>query len=359
LEVRVLEDGGAPEFHACVRDSPFGDVLQTAAWGRLKAGSGWRAHFLTASEGGSVRGACLALERRLPRLPFSLLYCPRGPVLDWDSPDALAPLVAELRALARRRRAILVKIDPAVREGHVAAAQAIRACGFQPVRGGGFGGVQPRCVMKLDLTPGPDAILEGFKPKWRYNIRLAERKGVVVREAGKSEIDTFYDLLLETAKRDRFLVRDRPYFHSMWDELARDGMIRLFLAEYEGKALSGALLYILGKQAWYTYGASSNEQRNLMPNHLMQWAMIRASLDAGCTVYDFRGVSCNQDEQADDPLQGLNRFKAGFNAEFISYLGEYDLPVSGPLYFGWTRLAPAVLKLLKRRAAARPAEQPL
>ncbi len=360
MQVHLMRPEEAGDFHEFVRTHPYGDVLQTAAWARLKAASGWKPHFLLGrSPEGEARAACLALERKLPRLPFALLYCPRGPVLDWEDPDAFASMAAELRALATRQRAILVKIDPPVPASHPAAARLIDAQGFVPVRDGGFGGVQPRCVMKLDLSPGLEAVFEGFKPKWRYNIRLAERKGVRIREGDGSDVDLFYDILLETARRDRFLVRGRSYFHDLWRELSKDGLIRIFLAEYEGTAIAGALLFVLGRQAWYTYGASSNEHRNVMPNHLLQWTMIREAAAAGCTVYDFRGVSCGGEDPASAHLQGLNRFKAGFNAQLVEYVGEFDLPVSKGLYVGWTKVAPAIAGLVRRKAAVQGGERPL
>lgn len=352
LQVHVLDEGELGPFQDFIRDSPYGDVLQLPAWARLKSESGWRAHYLAAEDDGRVVGVCLALERKLPKLPFTLLYCPRGPVLDWDNPVALAPLTQSLKELAGRRKSILIKIDPAVRTSHGVAGGAIDSAGFRRIESEGFGGTQPKCVMKLDLSGGLDAALESFKPKWRYNIRLAERKGVTVRDAGEEGLEAFYGILLETAKRDKFLVRGREYFKSMWRELNQDGLIKLFLAEYEGAPIAGALTYFLGKQAWYTYGASSNEHRNVMPNHLMQWRMMEAAHAAGCTVYDFRGVSCNLESLSDDNLQGLNRFKAGFNAEFIQYVGEYDLPINSLLYAGWTKVAPAALGLLKKRARA-------
>lgn len=351
MQVRQLQENELEAYHAFIAANPTGDVLQTAAWARLKALSGWRAHYLLAEDDGRPAAACLALERPLPKIPATILYCPRGPVMDWTNPTALPAITNALRSLGRQRRAVLVKADPAVPEGEGAAAEALQRQGFRPVESGGFGGVQPRCVMKLDLSAGLDAVFAGFKPKWRYNVRVAEKKGVTARLAEPQEIDTFYDILLETARRDHFLVRGREYFHAMMDELGRDGLISLFLTEYEGKAIAGALLYVMGQQAWYTYGASSNEHRNVMPNHLMQWAMMQHAAERGCRIYDFRGVSCNEEAAEGDHLQGLNRFKAGFGAQFIRYIGEFDLPLRQPLYFGWTRLAPAALRLLKRRAA--------
>lgn len=349
MDIELLDEGSLQQYHTFLGASPTGDVLQSAAWARLKAGSGWTPHFFAGKNGTEISACCLALERRLPRLPFGILYCPRGPVLDWQDAEGVRQMTDALYGLAKRRRCILVKVDPAITGDE--ARHALLQAGFRPGGSGGFGGVQPRCVMKLDLSEGLDAAFNGFKPKWRYNIRLAERKGVTVREGGREDLDAFYEVLLETARRDRFLVRGRQYFVQMWDELSKDGYIRLFLTYHENRLIAGAILFILGRQAWYVYGASSNESRNVMPNHLMQWRMMEAAAEAGCTVYDFRGVSCREDGGEDDHLQGLNRFKAGFNADFVEYVGEYDLPVNSLMYSLWTRGAPKVMSLLKRSKA--------
>jgi lipid II:glycine glycyltransferase (peptidoglycan interpeptide bridge formation enzyme) len=138
----------------------------------------------------------------------------------------------------------------------------------------------------------------------------------------------------------------------MWDLLVEPGYAKLFLAEYDGTVVAGALSFIFGDKCWYTYGASSNAHRNVMPNHLMQWRMIEWAKESGCSWYDFRGVSPKKDEEANDHLYGLNRFKEGFGAEFIEYLGEFDLPFSRRWYWAWTTAKPKVsafLKSLRRR----------
>lgn len=338
-------------WNAFVAASPIGDLLQAWEWGELKARGAWQPIRLALHEEGQIVAAAALLKRRLPLPGASILYAPRGPVLDYARPELVRQMAAALRSLAEREHALLVKIDPPVEDP--AAAQHILAAGFVTsghagAEGQGFGGEQPRCVMKLDLTPPEEELMKACKEKTRYNIRLAGRKGVTVR-VGESldDMHTFYDLLRITAERDGFLVRSFDYYRDTWEVLVGRGVATLFLAEYQGQALSGAITYILGKTAWYTYGASSNEHRNVMPNYLMQWEMIRWAKAHGCTLYDFRGVSPSNEQAPDDHLAGLNRFKAGFNARFVEYIGEFDLPLSTPGYWIWRHGKPRAQAMMK------------
>ncbi len=192
--------------------------------------------------------------------------------------------------------------------------------------------------------------MASFKEKWRYNIRLAERKGVIVRlDCDKSDLPIFYELLKETSKRDGFLVRDIKYFQDMWDLLVPAGFMKMALTYYQDKPIAGALVYHFGDKAMYTYGASSNEHRNVMPNHLMQWKLISWAHEQGCKWYDFRGVSPQKNE-SDDHLRGLNRFKEGFSPRFVEYIGEYDMVLSPAYYWLWNVLMPGIRNFMKRRA---------
>jgi len=182
--------------------------------------------------------------------------------------------------------------------------------------------------MKTDLRPEPDELLASFHSKWRYNIRLAERKGVTVRDGTRADLPEFYRVLEVTAERDEFRVRGLDYYEHLYDLLVPAGMAKLFVAEVEGRMVSGAILFRMGREAVYVYGASDNEHRNLMPNHLLQWTMMLWARAQGCEVYDFRGVTREVDGEPVGELGGLNRFKRGFAAQYMEYIGEYDLVLS-------------------------------
>ncbi|MDQ7793978.1 MAG: peptidoglycan bridge formation glycyltransferase FemA/FemB family protein [bacterium] len=346
------EDGEA--LTAYLARSPAGDVLQTPAWGQLKARTGWVARHYGVQDGTGLRGVISVLKRPLPALPGAWMgYAPRGPVV--DGPDVLDVLVRGLKAAAAGEGLVFLKVDPAVPDPAPDFSAALRRAGFRPLaRGPNFEGVQPRYVMRLPLDRPPDAILSGFSAKTRYNVRLAGRRGVIVRaDTTPADLPVFYRLLQETAARDRFLIRSSQYYRDLWECLVNRGLARLFMAEYRGEALAGAILFHLGTTAWYVYGASANRSREVMPNHALQWAMIRWAMDRGITVYDFRGVSGDLDPA--NPLYGLYRFKKGFGADLVEYIGEYDLPFRPLLHRACNLLEP-FYRRLRSRPGARGAE---
>lgn len=357
MDIRKAADSERDLWNGFVACWISGDLLQSYEWGEVKARSGgWEPIRLMAVEDGAPVAVASILRRAIPRLGKSLFYAPRGPVGDLSNREILAGLIDAVRSLAKERSAVLLKVDPPTSIDDHQSELNLRAIGFRPIDGAGFGGTQPKCVMQLDLTRSEDDLLAACKPKTRYNIRLAERKGVAVRQAeDENDLRAFYDLLLETAKRDRFLVRDYSYYRVLWEVLSPPEFVRLFLAEYGNQPIAGALCFYMGDRCWYTYGASSNSHREVMPNHLMQWSMIRHAKSIGCRVYDFRGVSPRREHDPNDRLQGLNRFKEGFGAHYMEYIGEYDLPFSRPMYWVWSKAAPVASALMKGWKRSRPA----
>ena len=344
MRAEILEPGDAVRWREFMAGAPTGDVLQCMEWGEVKSCTGWVPVSLAVTDGPAIVAGALVLKRPAP-LGRSILYCPRGPVVDFANAAVFDCLVDGLRQLAREHRAILVKVDPPVSADD--AAVALRHAGFRPapVEEQGFGGTQPRAVMKTTPLEDDETLLSRFRPKTRYNIRLAEKKGVVVTgDTTRGDLETFHALLRETAKRDGFHARGLHYYGTLWDCLVERGLARLFLASHQGRPISGAIDFILGPQCWYVYGASSNELRHLMPNHLLQWTMMRWARDSGCRVYDFRGVALDR-PGAKGPLGGLARFKAGFAAEYVEYIGEWDLPLSPRLYGAFTLLEPTLRRV--------------
>ena len=173
-------------------------------------------------------------------------------------------------------------------------------------------------LAKEDRTE--ENLLNSFESKTRYNIRLAMRKGVEVKICGDEAVDDFSRIMNETGERDHFIVRNADYFRSILRELGDDA--RIYMAYHEGTPIAGTLAIHFAGKVWYLYGASSNQSRNLMPNYLLQWEMIRWAVETGCFLYDFRGVS--GDLSPENPLYGLYRFKKGFMGDFTEFLGEYD-----------------------------------
>ncbi|MBL0059192.1 MAG: peptidoglycan bridge formation glycyltransferase FemA/FemB family protein [Elusimicrobia bacterium] len=329
-------------------------VFQTAGWSEVKAPSGWRAHRLCVERDGVFRVGLQVLERDFPKIRYRFFYAPRGPVLSegWTAED-LAELFRRVEKLARERKAVFLKIDPDVSKTMDWISGPLLQNGFRRApETGGFSGVQPRLVFRLDISKSEEDLLKGMDQKTRYNIRLAEKKGVTIRPvASREEIETFYRILVDTARRDGFLIRPAGYFLDIQKRLGAQGKAQFFLAEREGKPISGALALTHGKTTWYAYGASANTDRQYMPNHLMQWTMIRWAKSNACTLYDFRAVPSNP--KPEDPLYGLYRFKKGFGAELTEFVGEYDRVYVPWLYFLWVHGWP-IFKKIRRAILLRP-----
>jgi lipid II:glycine glycyltransferase (peptidoglycan interpeptide bridge formation enzyme) len=184
-----------------------------------------------------------------------------------------------------------------------------------------------------------------MKSKTRYNIRLAGRKGVAVREGTAEDLPGFCCLMQITGQRDGFGIHSKSYYETAYQLFVPQGLAKLFLATYEDRVLAGIMAFAFGQRAWYMYGASSDEHRDLMPNYLLQWEAIQWAKERGCLTYDLWGVPDEEEEvlekeflERSDGLWGVYRFKRGFGGQVVHYLGAYDYVYSPLLYRLYSRL---------------------
>ena len=237
-----------------------------------------------------------------------------------------------LRELAKQRKAFVLKIEPDIKSEDKEFRKIAEEIGFKVKDDAkNFSEeIQPRYVFRLSLKgKTEDEVFENFHSKTRYNIRLATKKGVEVKEGSREDLKDFHKIMVETGKRDGFIIRPLEYFEKMYDELAPNHM-KLLMAYHEGKPIAGIIPIMYGSKTWYLYGASSNSHRNLMPNYLLQWEAIKTAIASGHDMYDFRGVCGIVDET--HPQYGLYRFKKGFGAEFTEFLGELYIPFKPVTY---------------------------
>ncbi|MEZ0394889.1 MAG: peptidoglycan bridge formation glycyltransferase FemA/FemB family protein [Anaerolineales bacterium] len=288
---------------------PHAHLLQTGTWGELKSAFGWEAVRLVGEGWGAQ-----VLFRHLP-LGFTLAYLPKGPVGGVQASMFSEQCIEELDALCRRKKAIFLKIEPDAWEP-AGPPSATGAAGFLISRHA----IQPRRTLIVDLRGSEADILGRMKQKCRYNIRLAEKKGVGVR--AWDDLDSFHRMLLATGERDAFGVHAAAYYRRAYELFRPAGMAELLVAEYEGEPLAALMVFARGRRAWYLYGASSDRQRNRMPTYLLQWEAMRWARQRGAEEYDLYGVP-DADEAAleaqfesrRDGLWGVYRFKRGFGGE--------------------------------------------
>lgn len=326
--------------NALLTSFPHAPILQSSAWGHFKTRHGWRLarRAIPRPDGSLIAAASILSRRAAPGA--SLIYVPRGPL--WQTQADLASALALVENAARQQRAIFAKIDPLVHPDDWQTQATLRARGWRP----STEQVQFRNTLTLDLRPSEDDLLAAMKQKWRYNVRLAAKKGVTIRLGDLADLPAYYTMYVETGERDGFIVRPYDYYKDAWGTFMAQGLAQLFLAEYEGEALGGILLFRYGATAWYMYGASRDLHRNLMPNYLLQWEAIRWARSQGVTLYDWWGAPDVLDESA--PMFGVYRFKEGFGAQFAPSTGAWDFPVSRPLYALYNYTMPKYLEFRRR-----------
>ena len=328
--------------------APGGHVLQSWAWGELKGRFGWRVERL-----GLDSASAQVLYRPLPGGLGSIAYVPKGPLLDWNDGQAIHQFTAAIRPLARRQRAICLKIEPNL-EDSPGRAERLLAAGFRPSPQP----IQPRRTIVVGLDAEPEAILARMKQKTRYNIRLAGRKGVVVRSGDEGDLPAFYRLMEDTARRDRFAIHSQAYYEAAHRLFVPAGQGCLLLAEHEGRLLAGLVAVALGDTACYLYGASTDEGRELMPAYLLQWEAMMWARERGCRAYDLWGVP-DEDEpaleaefaQRGDGLWGVYRFKRGFGGRLVRTVGAWDLVYAPARYWAYNAAFRLQARLMSHRGA--------
>jgi lipid II:glycine glycyltransferase (peptidoglycan interpeptide bridge formation enzyme) len=326
-----MEELTSQEWGAFIDQHPEAHILQTPAWGELKANFGWRPRFLRQ---GSV--GAMILFRHLP-LGLSIAYIPRGSVgeKDWNS------FWPEVDALCRRKKAVFLRIEPEVWEpvSHDFIDQNL--AGFIETDQT----VQPPRTIMVDLTPSEDDILDNMKSKTRYNIRLAQRKDVEVFIS--DDIPAFYKMMMTTGERDEFGVHNLAYYQKAYDLFVPSGNGLLLIAAYKGEPLAGLMSFVQGNTAWYFYGASTNQERNRMPTYLLQWEAMRWAKQKGCQYYDLWGVPDFPENKLEekflersDGLWGVYRFKRGFGGDVRRTIGTWDRiyqPLLYRIYQLWSK----------------------
>jgi peptidoglycan pentaglycine glycine transferase (the first glycine) len=308
-----------------------GSFLQTTAWREVKGKWGWASKRVGLESNGRLIAGIQILFRALP-LGFTIAYAPRAPLLLSYNPKLLESLWQAVHRLCRQQRAILLTIEP---DWQLPTPRTVElsAARFRPAPAT----VQPSATIMVDLRVSEEEILAQMHQKWRYNIRLAGRKEVMVRIGNEADIPTFHALTQTTGERDEFAVRPAQYYADVYR--AFGSQARLFIAEFEGKALGAIMVVTVGHTATYLYGASSNEERQRMPNHALQWAAIQQAKADGCDWYDFWGIppevpdDGNVEEPGTGGLWGVFRFKQGFGGKVIKYPGAFDYVYNQPGYW--------------------------
>lgn len=284
-----------------------GGFLQSYQWGKFQEAFGrkiWRVEI-------EDNLKALIVKHNLP-LRCNYLYCPQGPVLKSgaDSDQTAELFLKKIREIAKKEGSIFLKSEPLF-ETKILENDFIKSSKK----------IQPSQTIVLDITKPEDDLLKEMSQKTRYNVKLAQRKGVTVKEASSDselELDIFWNLLEKTAEKDNFHAHPKEYYSKMLGSLSENGLVKLLLAKYQGKTIAAGIFSFFGEIAVYLHGASDYDSRQLMAPYLLQWQAILNAKENGLKYYDFGGVS-------EEKWPGVTRFKKGFGGKEITHPGAFNL----------------------------------
>jgi peptidoglycan pentaglycine glycine transferase (the first glycine) len=335
-------------FDDFLRQAPNGHFMQGTHWYELKSHFGWQgAGRYAVRDGGRIVAAASILKKT--KLGVNILYIPRGPVWSDEADGRVTDvLFANIESIAQREKSFFVRISP----------NFLRQK-FQPPSGSpdayygkrygedierllsSYGyryskkQVQTNGTLLVDLTRDEEQILSSFHRKTRYNIRLAEKKGVRIELLKTEEqLSSFYSLLRMMAERQDYLLKDYEYFRFIYRHLVPDDVARIYIArDGRGEIISGILIISWAGRSYYMYGGFDYAHRSLMPNYLIHWHAMREEKRRGVHYYDFQGVPLVKDES--HPSYGFYRFKRGFSDLEIQFVGDWDYTRKPLLYWLW------------------------
>lgn len=316
--------------------------LQSWEWGEFREKTGVQVLRLGRYEKRKLIETVQVTLHKIPHLPWKIGYWPKGAMPSKEVAESVKKEV-------RKWGVIMVKLEPNIIRDQKSDIR-IQHLKRQ------FGLVEGRLLFTkwsfwLDLTKSEEEILAGMKQKTRYNTRLAEKKGVkIVEDNSKEAFDEYWWLTRETMKRQGFYAHTQKYHQLMFETLMPSGIAHLFKAIYQGKTLVTWIVFVLNDILYYPYGASTREDRDVFASNFMMWEMIKFGKKNGCRLFDMWG-SPGPSPKPSDPWAGFHRFKEGYGAKLVEFVGTYDMVVNPLLYWPYRlgeELRWSILKLLAK-----------
>ena len=292
---------------------------QSWEWGEFRKKEGHQVIRLGFFEKKKIKEVFQLTLHRIPKTRFYIGYLPKCPLPSQQ-------LISKLKEIGNKNRVVFIKIEPHI-ETSPEKVKLLKNLGLIKVKD--FF-AKYTSIINLSLTE--EELIKSFKPKTRYNIRLAKKHGVVVKEDNSSKaFDNYLKLTLETTKRQGFYAHGPRYHELQWKTLNPSGISHLLIAKYKGKTLASFILFVFNKVLYYPYGASSREHKEVMAPTLLMWEAIRFGKKMGCKNFDLWG-NADPNPSPDHPYYGFHKFKEGFSPKFVEFVGTYDLIINPFLY---------------------------
>jgi lipid II:glycine glycyltransferase (peptidoglycan interpeptide bridge formation enzyme) len=388
-------------WNSLVSKLPNPHFLQTYEWGQVKAKYGWSPLYavwtetqfsvfgeqpstskLSPPDAGRCLAAALILKRQILRKGFaarlSILYSPKGPLLDWTDEALRKRVLDDLQSLAKKQGAIFLKMDPDVVLGTgipQTKAEIIDQNGQAIMselkrRGWEYSSdqIQFKNTVLIDLSFSEEQLLSRMKQKTRYNIRLAERKGVVLRIGNTEDLPMLFTMYAETSVRDGFVIRDEAYYKTVWQAFLGNAPSKVssppsqdnnppspfaeaLIAEVDHEPVAAIFVFYFAGRAFYVYGMSKEKHREKMPAYGLQWEALKRAKAKGCTVYDLWGAPDRFEES--DSMWGVYRFKEGLGGQVERTLGAWDFAPNPIWYKMYSEIIPRLLDVMRSRGKAK------
>ena len=385
-------------WNSLISNLPNPHFLQTYEWGQVKAKYGWTPLYTVWDADGKWKvesnpnqflafqspvAAALILKRQILRNGFaarlSILYAPKGPLLDWTNESLRNRVLNDLQSFAKKEGAIFLKMDPDVVLGmgipgshsDVSDGKGQALMSELQRRGWRYSAdqIQFKNTVIIDLNPPEEELLARMKQKTRYNIRLAEKKGVTLRVGTAEDVGMLYRMYAETSVRDEFVIRNENYYKTVWETFMTTnagGFERSqletvapsnlptcepLIAEVHNEPIAAIFVFYFAGRAYYVYGMSRAVHREKMPAYLLQWEAIKRAKARGCAVYDLWGAPDIFDES--DSMWGVYRFKEGLGGKVVRTLGAWDFAPNPLWYKLYSDVIPHVLDVMRSRGRAR------
>ncbi|MBU1327194.1 peptidoglycan bridge formation glycyltransferase FemA/FemB family protein [Patescibacteria group bacterium] len=301
-------------------DAAASHPLQTWAWGEFRRSMGIDVVRLVPDH--RLSEVWQITFHHIPYTHWTIGYFPKGPV---PTPR----MFRELEKLGRKKHAIFIQLEPNVQVNNITIKQFNNVL-FKQSHHPLF----TKYSFILDLTKTEEELLAAMHPKTRYNIRLAQKRGVVIKEDSSQEaFEQYLTLMSETTGRQQFHAHDEAYHRRMWNIMHKSGIARLFTASYEGSTLAAWIIFSWRDTIYYPYGTSRREHRDVMAPNLLLWEIARWAKHKGFKYFDLWGaLGPSASRRTDDPWYGFHRFKQGYSPRLVEYIGSYDLVIHPLLY---------------------------
>ena len=369
-------------WNSLISKLPDPHFLQTYDWGQVKAKYGWEPIYLIWDEEGEMKeeressllstlhspvAAALILKRQIIRNGFvarlSVLYSPKGPLLDWSNESLRARVFDDLQSFAKKQGAVFLKVDPDVvlgmgvpgGEDDVLESNGQAVMSELKRRGWSYSSdqIQFKNTVLIDLNPSEEELLASMKQKTRYNVRLAGKKGVSLRIGTLEDLPMLYKMYAETSVRDGFAIRDEGYYKTVWELFMHSSTptCEPLIAEVDGEPVAAIFVFYFAGRAYYVYGMSRGVHREKMPTYLLQWEAMKRAKANGCTVYDLWGAPEVFDES--DSMWGVYRFKEGLGGKVVRTLGAHDFAPNALWYKIYSEIIPRVLDVMRSRGKSK------